>query len=330
MNPGKIVRPTKMDDRTLFRFKPGYAARTLDTALDWSEWSVPGAQSQGFAAAVEMCNNNGHCRKFDAGTMCPSFRATGDEQHLTRGRANTLRLASPASSAPTRSRRRRCYDTMALCVSCKGCKRECPTGVDMAQDEDRVPAPLSRTPRPLAQGPPGRVPAALRIGRVATGVAAEPARPRPVRRDAHREAGRTLRAAPAAGVARAAVPALGRRALPGPRAGGVRRRAARRHVQQLLRARERPCRAPRPGGGRLPRARRARGGRRATPLLRPDVPGRRHGERGARRGAPHGRGARARTSRAASPSSASSPRACSACATSSCRCSRTRPPERSQ
>src|SRR5690606_6638969 len=86
MNPGKIVNPTRMDDRSLFRYKPGYQVRRLDTALDWSEWG-------GFGAAVEMCNNNGHCRKFDAGTMCPSYRITGDEQHLTRGRANTLRLA---------------------------------------------------------------------------------------------------------------------------------------------------------------------------------------------------------------------------------------------
>jgi FAD/FMN-containing dehydrogenase/Fe-S oxidoreductase len=133
MNPGKIVRPTKMDDRTLFRFKPGYAPRKLDTALDWSEWNVPGAQSRGFAAAVEMCNNNGHCRKFDAGTMCPSFRATGDEQHLTRGRANTLRLAVSGQLGPEAFTSEALYETMSLCVSCKGCKRECPTGVDMAK-----------------------------------------------------------------------------------------------------------------------------------------------------------------------------------------------------
>jgi FAD/FMN-containing dehydrogenase/Fe-S oxidoreductase len=133
MNPGKIVRPSKMDDRALFRFKPGYAAAKLDTALDWSEWSVPGAQSQGFAAAVEMCNNNGHCRKFDAGTMCPSFRATGDEQHLTRGRANTLRLALSGQLGPDALTSDALYETLSLCVSCKGCKRECPTGVDMAK-----------------------------------------------------------------------------------------------------------------------------------------------------------------------------------------------------
>jgi FAD/FMN-containing dehydrogenase/Fe-S oxidoreductase len=133
LNPGKIVRPSKQDDRTLFRFKPGYAAEPLDTVLDWSEWSVPGAASEGFAAAVEMCNNNGHCRKFDAGTMCPSFRATGDERHLTRGRANSLRLALSGQLGPGAFTSDEMYETLALCVSCKGCRRECPTGVDMAK-----------------------------------------------------------------------------------------------------------------------------------------------------------------------------------------------------
>ncbi|TAK40382.1 MAG: FAD-binding oxidoreductase, partial [Betaproteobacteria bacterium] len=86
MNPGKIVSPPRMDDASLFRFKPGYRTIPLAAALDWTEWG-------GYDKAVEMCNNNGHCRKFDAGTMCPSYRATRDEQHVTRGRANTLRLA---------------------------------------------------------------------------------------------------------------------------------------------------------------------------------------------------------------------------------------------
>src|SRR6185369_14793560 len=93
MNPGKIVAPSKQDDRTLFRFKPGYEAVKIESALDWNEYG-------GFGPAVEMCNNNGHCRKFDAGTMCPSFRVTGDEQHLTRGRANTLRLALSGQLGP--------------------------------------------------------------------------------------------------------------------------------------------------------------------------------------------------------------------------------------
>ena len=133
LNPGKIVRPSRMDNRALFRFKPDYAVTPLDTALDWSEWSIPGAASQGYGAAVEMCNNNGHCRKFDAGTMCPSFRATGDEQHVTRGRANTLRLALSGQLGADAFTSDALYETMALCVSCKGCKRECPTGVDMAK-----------------------------------------------------------------------------------------------------------------------------------------------------------------------------------------------------
>ncbi|MEO8164059.1 MAG: FAD-linked oxidase C-terminal domain-containing protein [Betaproteobacteria bacterium] len=126
MNPGKIVKPSRMDDRSLFRFKPGYQAQHLDTALDWSAWG-------GFAPAVEMCNNNGHCRKFDAGTMCPSFRATGDEKHLTRGRANTLRLAISGQLGADALVSDAMREVMELCVSCKGCRRECPTGVDMAR-----------------------------------------------------------------------------------------------------------------------------------------------------------------------------------------------------
>src|SRR5437763_8073880 len=125
-NPGKIVRPSKMDDRTLFRFKPGYRQVPLDTVLDWSEWG-------GFASAAEMCNNNGACRKSDPGVMCPSYRATGDGQHLTRGRANTLRLALSGQLGADALVSDEMRETMALCVSCKGCKRECPTGIDMAK-----------------------------------------------------------------------------------------------------------------------------------------------------------------------------------------------------
>jgi FAD/FMN-containing dehydrogenase/Fe-S oxidoreductase len=128
MNPGKIVRPSKQDDTRLFRYQPGYRTIPIRAALDWSEHG-------GFDKAVEMCNNNGHCRKFDAGTMCPSYRVTRDEQHLTRGRANTLRLALsgqlPGGEDSFTSETVR--DALELCVSCKGCRRECPTGVDMAK-----------------------------------------------------------------------------------------------------------------------------------------------------------------------------------------------------
>jgi FAD/FMN-containing dehydrogenase/Fe-S oxidoreductase len=124
MNPGKIVAPSRMDEQALFRFKPGYEPKLPPPALDWSEWG-------GLDKAVEMCNNNGHCRKFDAGTMCPSFRVTRDEAHLTRGRANTLRLALSGQLGSDPDPQVKA--ALDLCVSCKGCKRECPTGVDMAR-----------------------------------------------------------------------------------------------------------------------------------------------------------------------------------------------------
>ncbi len=147
MNPGKIVDTPKMDDATLFRFKPGHAVQPLETALDWSTYNVqrdpltgvetaPGTghdPAHGLAKAVDMCNNNGHCRKFDAGTMCPSYRATKDEQHLTRGRANTLRMALSGQLGDSGIASQEVHDALELCVSCKGCKRDCPTGVDMAK-----------------------------------------------------------------------------------------------------------------------------------------------------------------------------------------------------
>ncbi len=155
MNPGKIVRATKMDDARLFRYGPGYGAAPLQTGLDWSAWNVendparpgpkgglgiyvgpPGSghdKTLGLAKAVEMCNNNGHCRKFDAGTMCPSFRVTRDEQHTVRGRANTLRMAISGQLRGEDIAGDAVAEALALCVGCKGCKRECPTGVDMAR-----------------------------------------------------------------------------------------------------------------------------------------------------------------------------------------------------
>lgn len=142
LNPGRVVRAPKMDDRTLFRYAPGYAADAAITpALDWSEYPGP---LGGLLSAVEMCNNNGTCRKFDANVMCPSYRATRDEQHLTRGRANTLRLAL-TGQLPGALASDEVAAAVKLCVSCKGCKRECPTGVDMARMKIEVLAARAKT-----------------------------------------------------------------------------------------------------------------------------------------------------------------------------------------
>jgi FAD/FMN-containing dehydrogenase/Fe-S oxidoreductase len=130
LNPGKIVRSTRMDDRTLFRFKPDYRVPEMKMALDWSGYVGAGG---GFQGAVEMCNNNGECRKSAAGVMCPSFRVTGNERDVTRGRANSLRLAISGQLGPDALASDAMLETMQLCVSCKGCRRECPTGVDMAK-----------------------------------------------------------------------------------------------------------------------------------------------------------------------------------------------------
>ncbi|UPK25134.1 FAD-binding and (Fe-S)-binding domain-containing protein [Bradyrhizobium sp. 195] len=130
LNPGKIVDAPRMDDRSLFRFKPDYRVGELKTKLDWSAW--PGAGG-GFQGAVEMCNNNGACRKLEGGVMCPSYRATRNEKDVTRGRANTLRLAISGQLGPDALSSDEMMDTLKLCVSCKACRHECPTGVDMAK-----------------------------------------------------------------------------------------------------------------------------------------------------------------------------------------------------
>ncbi|HSG95931.1 MAG TPA: FAD-linked oxidase C-terminal domain-containing protein, partial [Afifellaceae bacterium] len=135
MNPGKIVRAPKMDDRSLFRYPPGYRGHDIATGLDWSAWTGAGG---GFQGAVEMCNNNGACRKLAGGGMCPSYRVTRNERDLTRGRANTLRLALTGQLGPGALTSDAMMETMKLCVSCKACRRECPTGVDMARMKNEM------------------------------------------------------------------------------------------------------------------------------------------------------------------------------------------------
>jgi FAD/FMN-containing dehydrogenase/Fe-S oxidoreductase len=137
-NPNRIVRAPRMDDRTLFRAPPGYAALPHTPVLDWS------AHPHRLLGAVEMCNNNGTCRGFDAGVMCPSYRATRDEIHVTRGRANTLRLALTGQLGADGIAGDEVAEAMALCVSCKACRRECPTGVDMARMKIEVLAARAR------------------------------------------------------------------------------------------------------------------------------------------------------------------------------------------
>jgi Fe-S oxidoreductase len=119
-----------MDDRRLLRYPPDYSPIEIKTALDWSAWS---GASGGFQGAIEMCNNNGACRKLEGGVMCPSYRATRDEIDVTRGRANTLRLAMTGQLGQDALTSDDVAQALKLCVSCKACRNECPTGVDMAK-----------------------------------------------------------------------------------------------------------------------------------------------------------------------------------------------------
>jgi FAD/FMN-containing dehydrogenase/Fe-S oxidoreductase len=205
LNPGRIVRAPRMDDRSLFRYGPAYAAdENVTPALDWS--AHPGPQ-RGLLGAVEMCNNNGTCRKFDASVMCPSYRATRDEAHVTRGRANTLRLAL-TGQIPGGLGSDAVAEAMSLCVSCKACRRECPTGVDMARMKiehlaarraergvplrERLVAELPRLARvarflPEVFALRDRVPALARWTERRLGLAASRSLPR-FRRDAFRDA----------------------------------------------------------------------------------------------------------------------------------------------
>ena len=205
LNPGRIVRPPRMDDRTLFRYAPGYAPiGDFVPKLDWSDHPGP---LGGMLGAVEMCNNNGTCRAFDANVMCPSYRVTRDETHLTRGRANTLRLALTGQLGADAMASDAVADAMSLCVSCKACKRECPTGIDMAKMKievlatrfdrhgltrrDWLVAELPRYARLVAPFAPlinlrNRLLPLRRLGERFTGFAA--ARPLPAwRRDAFRD-----------------------------------------------------------------------------------------------------------------------------------------------
>ncbi|MBN1965038.1 MAG: FAD-binding protein [Anaerolineae bacterium] len=124
MNPGNIVDPLPIDYH--LRFGLEYATLPLYERLDWSA-------DHGFAGAVEMCNGAGVCRKVDGGTMCPSYMVTLEEEHSTRGRANLLRAALSGLIPREELFGERMHEALDLCISCKACKSECPSAVDMAR-----------------------------------------------------------------------------------------------------------------------------------------------------------------------------------------------------
>lgn len=128
MNPGKIMDTPRMDDESLMRYGTSYRTplTLINTRFDWRE-------DLGFAGAIEMCNGAGVCRKEDSETMCPSFMATREEADSTRGRANILRLATLGKFGLDGMQDERVKSVLDLCLSCKACKAECPSSVDMAR-----------------------------------------------------------------------------------------------------------------------------------------------------------------------------------------------------
>jgi FAD/FMN-containing dehydrogenase/Fe-S oxidoreductase len=124
LNPGKIVDAPPLSSN--LRYGPAYVTPDVPTTFDFS---VDG----GLARAAELCAGVGECRKLRDGTMCPSFQATREEQHSTRGRANTLRLALTGQLGLAGLTDPAVREALDLCLECKACKAECPTNVDMAR-----------------------------------------------------------------------------------------------------------------------------------------------------------------------------------------------------
>ncbi len=123
-NPGKIIDAPALTDN--LRFGSEYETRVIDTTFDFDDFG-------GISRAAEQCGGVGACRKSLTGTMCPSYMATRDEADSTRGRANALRLAISGQLGPDGLEDADLYPILDLCLECKACKSECPTGVDMAR-----------------------------------------------------------------------------------------------------------------------------------------------------------------------------------------------------
>ena len=124
LNPGKIVDAPPLT--TNLRYGAGYVTPNPATYFDYADYG-------GLGAAVDMCSGLGACRKKLSGTMCPSYMATLEEKHSTRGRANVLRLAMTGRLEESGLGDQSVYDTLDLCLECRACKTECPVGVDMAR-----------------------------------------------------------------------------------------------------------------------------------------------------------------------------------------------------
>ncbi|MBC8453314.1 MAG: 4Fe-4S dicluster domain-containing protein, partial [Chloroflexi bacterium] len=124
MNPGKIIDTPDIKDN--LRIGPTYQTMPVVTRLDFTA-------EDGFAGAVEMCVGVGACRKMHAGAMCPSFMATREEEHSTRGRASALRGVLSGSLPQDSFSSKRMMQVLDLCMECKSCKSECPANVDMAK-----------------------------------------------------------------------------------------------------------------------------------------------------------------------------------------------------
>ena len=124
MNPGKIIDCPPLTEN--LRIDPNYKVKQTKTNLDFS-------QEGGISGAVELCTGVGDCRKTLTGTMCPSYMATRDEEHTTRGRANALRAVLSGSLTGENLGSTGLHKILDLCLECKGCKGECPSNVDMAK-----------------------------------------------------------------------------------------------------------------------------------------------------------------------------------------------------
>jgi Fe-S oxidoreductase len=125
-NPGKIVETPPMD--TFLRYEKDQATKEFDTILDFSD-------NMGILRTAEQCNGSGDCRKSElsGGTMCPSYMATRNEKDTTRARANILREMISRSDLANPFEHEEIKEVMDLCLSCKGCKSECPSNVDMGK-----------------------------------------------------------------------------------------------------------------------------------------------------------------------------------------------------